>query len=111
LRLKAGKLGRAATPPNAEWAMRFQGLGGQAYDKEGIKTMTTIYTGTSIEWAKVDLKKVPHMVGGEVPGPRSHQMHQRAAAIMKGYSSQVRLFPVVFEKGFGCTLTDVDGNI
>jgi len=29
---------------------------------------------------------------------------------MKGYSSQVRLFPVVFEKGHGCTLTDVDGN-
>jgi 4-aminobutyrate aminotransferase-like enzyme len=38
-------------------------------------------------------------------------MHQRAAAIMKGYSSQVRLFPVAFEKGFGCTLTDVDGNV
>jgi 4-aminobutyrate aminotransferase-like enzyme len=30
---------------------------------------------------------------------------------MKGYSSQVRLFPVVFEKGYGCTLTDVDGNV
>jgi 4-aminobutyrate aminotransferase-like enzyme len=29
---------------------------------------------------------------------------------MKGYSSQVRLFPVVFEKGHGVTLTDVDGN-
>ena len=38
-------------------------------------------------------------------------MHQRAAAIMKGYSSQVKLFPVVFEKGYGCTLTDVDGNV
>ena len=73
--------------------------------------MTTAYTETSIEWAKVDLKNVPHMVSGEVPGPRSQAMHQRAAAIMKGYSSQVRLFPVVFEKGFGCTLTDVDGNV
>jgi len=30
---------------------------------------------------------------------------------MKGYSSQVRLFPVVFESGRGCTLTDVDGNV
>lgn len=30
---------------------------------------------------------------------------------MKGYSGQVRLFPVVFEKGHGCTLTDVDGNV
>lgn len=29
---------------------------------------------------------------------------------MKGYSSQVRLFPVAFEKGHGVTLTDVDGN-
>jgi 4-aminobutyrate aminotransferase-like enzyme len=29
---------------------------------------------------------------------------------MKGYSSQVRLFPVTFESGYGVTLTDVDGN-
>ena len=29
---------------------------------------------------------------------------------MKGYSSQVRLFPVAFERGHGVTLTDVDGN-
>lgn len=37
-------------------------------------------------------------------------MHARAAQYMKGYSSQVRLFPVTFEKGHGVTLTDVDGN-
>jgi 4-aminobutyrate aminotransferase-like enzyme len=37
-------------------------------------------------------------------------MHERAARYMKGYSSQVRLFPVVFESGRGVTLTDVDGN-
>ena len=37
-------------------------------------------------------------------------MHGRASKYMKGYSSQVRLFPVVFESGKGCTLTDVDGN-
>ncbi len=29
---------------------------------------------------------------------------------MKGYSSQVLQFPVVFEKGEGNTITDVDGN-
>jgi len=63
-----------------------------------------------IEWAKVDLTKIPHIRTGEVPGPLSREMHGRAAGIMKGYSSQVRLFPVVFEKGRGCTLTDVDGN-
>jgi 4-aminobutyrate aminotransferase-like enzyme len=44
------------------------------------------------------------------PGPRSREMHERAARYMKGYSSQVRLFPVTFEKGHGVTLTDVDGN-
>jgi 4-aminobutyrate aminotransferase-like enzyme len=65
----------------------------------------------SIEWAKVDLKKIPHIKTSELPGPRSQEMHKRASNIMKGYSSQVRLFPVVFEKGYGCTLTDVDGNV
>jgi 4-aminobutyrate aminotransferase-like enzyme len=29
---------------------------------------------------------------------------------MKGFSSQVKLFPVAFESGLGCTLRDVDGN-
>ena len=72
--------------------------------------MSTTFTGSSIEWAKVDLKKFPHIITKEVPGPRSQEMHRRAAAIMKGYSGQVKLFPVVFEKGYGCTLTDVDGN-
>lgn len=63
-----------------------------------------------IGWAKVDLKKVPHLVSGEIPGEKSREMHGRAARIMKGYSAQVKLFPVVFEKGHGVTLTDVDGN-
>ena len=45
-----------------------------------------------------------------MPGPKSRELHGKAATIMKGYSSQVKLFPVVFEKGYGCTLTDVDGN-
>jgi 4-aminobutyrate aminotransferase-like enzyme len=64
-----------------------------------------------IEWARVDLGRVPHIVSSEIPGPRSREMHGRAARIMKGYSSQVKLFPVVFERGHGCTLTDVDGNV
>jgi len=37
-------------------------------------------------------------------------MHGRAAQIMKGYSGQVQLFPVVFESGKGVVLRDVDGN-
>jgi 4-aminobutyrate aminotransferase-like enzyme len=44
------------------------------------------------------------------PGPKSKETHGRAEKYMKGYSSQVRLFPVAFEKGHGVTLTDVDGN-
>ena len=65
----------------------------------------------SIEWAKVDLKAVPHLVSPEIPGSKSIELHERASSIMKGYSSQVRLFPVVFDSGYGCTLTDVDGNV
>ena len=60
-------------------------------------------------WWKKNLSSVPNIVV-EPPGPRSQEMHKRASKIMKGYSSQVRLFPVVFEKGHGVTLTDVDGN-
>ncbi|MFA7157726.1 MAG: aspartate aminotransferase family protein [Kiritimatiellia bacterium] len=65
----------------------------------------------NIAWAKVNLKKVPHLVSREIPGPKSRKIHGRAAKIMKGYSSQVKLFPVAFEKGQGVTLTDVDGNV
>jgi 4-aminobutyrate aminotransferase-like enzyme len=61
-------------------------------------------------WAKVDANSVPRLVTTP-PGPSSQAMHARAAKYMKGYSSQVRLFPVVFETGHGCTLTDVDGNV
>ena len=62
------------------------------------------------DWAKVDLSKVPS-VKTKLPGPKSVEFHTRAAKYMKGYSSQVRLFPVAFESGKGCTLTDVDGNV
>jgi 4-aminobutyrate aminotransferase-like enzyme len=64
-----------------------------------------------IGWAKVDLNKVPHLATAEIPGPRSKEQHARATRIMKGLSGQVKLFPVVFEKGRGVTLTDVDGNV
>ena len=60
-------------------------------------------------WAKVDAKSLPK-IKTELPGPKSREYHARAAKYMKGYSSQVTLFPVVFESGKGCTLTDVDGN-
>src|SRR5512140_848848 len=61
------------------------------------------------DWAKVDVNSVPDMKV-PAPGPRSKEMHGRAARYVKGYSSQVRLFPVAFESGHGVTLTDVDGN-
>ena len=60
-------------------------------------------------WAKIDATTVPAIVTPP-PGPQSRDMHERAARYMKGYSSQVRLFPVVFKSGHGVTLTDVDGN-
>ncbi|MBQ7565748.1 MAG: aspartate aminotransferase family protein [Oscillospiraceae bacterium] len=60
-------------------------------------------------WATVSLENLPN-VKTAVPGPKSTEYHTRCAAYMKGYSSQVRLFPVAFESGFGYTLTDVDGN-
>ena len=65
----------------------------------------------SIDWARVDLKKIPRLQTNRIPGPGSVELHCRAEKLMKGFSSQVKLFPVVFEKGYGCTLTDVDGNI
>jgi 4-aminobutyrate aminotransferase-like enzyme len=61
-------------------------------------------------WAKVDLHNVPH-IKVPPPGPISEEVHCRSARYMKGYSSQVRLFPVSFESGHGVTLTDVDGNV
>ncbi|NJD04500.1 MAG: aspartate aminotransferase family protein [Ruminiclostridium sp.] len=60
-------------------------------------------------WAKVDVKALP-IIKTELPGPKSREYHSRSAKYMKGYSSQVTLFPVAFESGKGCTLTDVDGN-
>jgi len=67
--------------------------------------------GTPDYWANVNLEQLPKIVSSEIPGPMAREMHGRASQIMKGYSGQVRLFPVVFEKGHGVTLTDVDGNV
>ncbi len=61
------------------------------------------------DWARVDVAAVPN-VRVTPPGPKSQEMHARTAKYMKGYSSQVRLFPVVFDSGKGSILTDVDGN-
>lgn len=60
-------------------------------------------------WAYVDPSSVPD-IRVTPPGPKSVEYHDRASKFMKGYSSQVQLFPVVWEKGHGVTLTDVDGN-
>jgi 4-aminobutyrate aminotransferase-like enzyme len=54
-------------------------------------------------------KNIPHIQVAP-PGPASREWHARAARHMKGHSSQVRLFPVVFDRGEGSTITDVDGN-
>lgn len=58
----------------------------------------------------IDLNHYPHIVSTTLPGPKSCELHERATRYIKGLSGQVRLFPVVFESGQGCTLQDVDGN-
>lgn len=57
----------------------------------------------------VDIDRVPNLVT-ESPGPLSNAMHSRAAQVIKGLSSQVRLHPVTFKDGYGVVLRDVDGN-
>lgn len=61
-------------------------------------------------WASISPKDCPKLVTSDIPGPKSREMHSRAARIMKGLSSQVKLFPVVFKSGRGVVLKDVDGN-
>lgn len=60
-------------------------------------------------WAHVDLSACPHITVPP-PGKNSQALHQRCTKHFKGLSSQVKLFPVAFESGYGCTLVDVDGN-
>ncbi len=57
----------------------------------------------------IDFSAVPKMITlSHVP--QSKALHARATSYIKGLSSQVKLHPVCFERGFGVTLTDVDGN-
>jgi len=60
-------------------------------------------------WSHVDLEQIPN-IQVPPPGPKSQALHARCTKYFKGLSSQVKLFPVAFEKGSGCVLTDVDGN-
>lgn len=57
----------------------------------------------------IDFACVPRMVT-DSPGPKSQAIHARAAQIIQGLSSQVKLHPVCFKEGFGVILKDVDGN-
>ena len=61
------------------------------------------------DWWKESALNIPSLVT-ETPGPKSKVMHANTARYMKGLSSQVKLFPVCFEEGYGISLTDVDGN-
>ncbi|MBT3275061.1 MAG: aspartate aminotransferase family protein [Spirochaetales bacterium] len=60
-------------------------------------------------WWKESAVGVPH-VKTEIPGPESNRMHKSTTKYFHGLSSQVKLFPVCFDEGYGVTLTDVDGN-
>ncbi|QDS98211.1 aspartate aminotransferase family protein [Adhaeretor mobilis] len=61
------------------------------------------------QWAAIDPERTPH-INVEPPGPKSKELHERCTKYFKGLSGQVKLFPVAFESGKGCELTDVDGN-
>ncbi len=66
-------------------------------------------TFSTLDWGSVDLDQVPNMMTS-VPGEKSRSYHKRCTKYFKGLSGQVKLFPVAFESGEGCVLTDVDGN-
>ena len=63
----------------------------------------------SKDWWKEKAQGIPHLIT-ETPGPKSKKMHENASKYIRGLSSQVKLFPVAFEEGYGVTMTDVDGN-
>ncbi len=58
---------------------------------------------------RLDLNEWPR-IATPPPGPESRALHERCCRHFKGLSGQVKLFPVAFDSGSGCTLTDVDGN-
>jgi len=69
------------------------------------KTMTTILYRFFTPVAKVDLKKGPaHGPATRFPGPRSSEMHRRAASNYEGLLWSSYHFPVVFERGYGALL-------
>ncbi len=70
----------------------------------------TAETAVQKDWWRKEAEGVPHLVTGDIPGPQSQAMHARTTKHMRGLSGQVKLFPVCFDRGFGITLTDVDGN-
>lgn len=72
-----------------------------------LKTKKGLY---NPEKYAVDLAEYPSIRTTTLPGPRSQALHDRCTQHFKGLSSQVKLFPVAFDSGSGCTLTDVDGN-
>ncbi|TAN21700.1 MAG: aspartate aminotransferase family protein [Chitinophagaceae bacterium] len=63
----------------------------------------------SKSWWEKSAEALPS-IKSEVPGPNSNAMHAKTIRYMKGLSSQVKLFPVCFEEGYGISLTDIDGN-
>jgi 4-aminobutyrate aminotransferase-like enzyme len=63
----------------------------------------------SKDWWIEDAIGIPKLITA-TPGAKSQAMHASTTRFMKGLSSQVKLFPVCFDKGYGITLTDVDGN-
>ena len=78
--------------------------------REAERTLRRMTTALSREaWYHVDLDECP-AIKVPPPGPKSTRWHERCTKHFKGLSAQVRLFPVVFESGSGCTLRDVDGN-
>lgn len=58
----------------------------------------------------IDFAEYPKIITETVPGPKSNALHARATKYYRGLSGQVKLFPVAFESGQGCTLIDADGN-
>lgn len=71
--------------------------------------MTLIDQPSAPTWARVEVSTLPD-IKVPTPGPKSRSLHARCTKHFKGLSSQVKLFPVAFESGEGCVLTDVDGN-
>lgn len=63
----------------------------------------------SKDWWRESATGIPSLITVP-PGPNSKLMHASTARYMKGLSSQVKLFPVCFDEGYGIMMKDVDGN-